>query len=334
MTRSDDLSDRLLAIIRKRPDHRFDLKQIAGKLSIEADELGWEITRLHQFGYRFKKTANTIIFLSAPDSLTATEIGYQLKTKFIGQNIQAYRSVKSTNDIAHGLAEDGATEGTLIVAEEQTKGRGRFKRAWFSPPGQGIYMSLILRPDLPPEQAPALSIMTALSLAETIELYLPGRVLIKWPNDILLGRSNSGRVRKTAGILTELSADKNRIHFVIIGVGININQTMTDFPADLHGLATSVRRILRRRVNRVELLQTFLTRFEKNYQAYLKSGLKPMRSRIRKLSYLIGREIEIAEGRRIRSGRVVDIDQFGQLIIETAEGRQAINAGEVTVLKS
>lgn len=330
---SDNSADRLLEIIRKRPGHSFRLKLLADRLEIDRDQLGWEITQLHRWGYRVKKTADTIAFLSAPDILSPVEIAYGLKTKSFGQVIHAFKSVKSTNDLAREMAEAGATEGTLVIAEEQTKGRGRFRRSWYSPSGLGIYMSLILRPNFLPEQAPALSIVTALSMATTIERWLPGQVLIKWPNDILLGRKDSRQVRKTSGILTELSADKDRINYVIAGVGINVNQTAAEFPDELKQQATSIRRLLRRKLSRVELLQAFLVNLEKNYAVYVKHGLKPMNGRLRQLSYLNGRDVRIASGSSIVEGTAIDIDSIGQLIVETADGPVSINAGEVTVLK-
>ena len=330
---TESLADQLLVIIRKRPEHSFKLKLLADRLKIDTDQLGWEITQLHQWGYRVKKTADSISFLSAPDILSPVEIGHRLKTESFGQVIHAFKSVKSTNDLAREMAEAGALEGTLVIAEEQTKGRGRFQRSWYSPTGLGIYMSLILRPNFAPEKAPALSIVAAFSLATTIGSWLPGRVMIKWPNDILLGRKNSRRVRKTAGILTELSADKDKINYVIVGVGINVNQTAPEFPDELKKQATSIRRALRRKLSRVELLQVFLLNLEKNYQVYVKHGLKPMSSRLCKLSYLISREVRVQTGRNIIEGTAIDIDQNGRLIVETATGAVSINAGEVTVLK-
>lgn len=326
-------ADRLLEIIRKRPEHSFKLKLLADRLKVDRDQLGWEITQLHQWGYRVKKTADAVSFLSAPDILSPVEIDYGLKTKFFGRVVHAFKSVKSTNDLAREMAEAGAVEGTLVVAEEQTKGRGRFRRSWHSPPGSGIYMSLILRPNFPPEKAPALSMVTALSLATTIERWLPGRVMIKWPNDILLGRKDSRRLRKTAGILTELSADKGKINYIIVGVGINVNQTAPEFPNELKKQATSIRRLLKRKLSRVELVRVFLLNLEKNYQTYLKHGLKPMNSRLRKLAYLIGREVRIQAGRNVIEGTAIDIDQIGRLIIDTTTGPVPIDAGEVTVLK-
>ena len=166
----------------------------------------------------------------------------------IGHQVHAYQSVKSTNDIAVRLAESGAPDGTIVTAEQQTGGRGRFGRVWHSPSGCGVYLSVILRPTLHPEQAPGMSIMTALALAETLSEYLPGKIQIKWPNDVLI----SGK--KTAGILTKLSADHKRISYVVIGVGININHRSENFPDELKPIATSVRIGLRRKCDRVALL--------------------------------------------------------------------------------
>ena len=330
---SATVTDILLKTIRQRPGHAFSLKRLAERLKLDPESLARAIAELQAWGYRVKRSSETLTFVAAPDRLSGVEIGYKLKTKTLGQTIFAYKSVKSTNDVARELAEAGAAEGTLVVSEEQTKGRGRFKRTWFSPPETGIYLSLILRPKFPPEKAPAISVVTALALAEAISKWLPQRVMIKWPNDILLGRKKSGQVRKTAGILTELVAEKGKIDFVIVGVGINVNQTAPDFPDAIRKQATSIRRVLRKKLTRVELLQRFLLSFEERYRDYSKSGLKPLNNRLRRLSYLIGREVSIGTGREVITGLATDIDTLGRLIVKTAQGTIPINAGEVTVLK-
>jgi BirA family biotin operon repressor/biotin-[acetyl-CoA-carboxylase] ligase len=241
--------------------------------------------------------------------------------------VYAYKSVQSTNIIASQLAEVKAPEGAIVVAERQTKGRGRLGRAWYSPEGAGIYVSIIIYPDIEPALAPGLSIMTAISLAETISAYKPKSVNIKWPNDCLING------RKAAGILTELSTDQGHINHVIVGAGINVNQHRRDFPPEIARSATSLRAELKKGVHRVEFLRRFLFNFEKDYSLFKKSGLKRHRRKILAYSNLIGKKVSLdMSGDRI-SGKAVDIDDRGQLILDTPEGRRALIAGEVTVLK-
>lgn len=326
---SEELAESLLVIIRRKTGESYQYEQLCKKLGTDSSGIDAAISILASWGYKIRaKKSEGIRLISLPDALTDIGISSKLKTKFIGHIIHAYNSIKSTNDRASQMAEAGAAEGTIVVAEKQTKGRGRLGRTWHSPSGTGIYLSIVLRPKFRPEQAPGLSIMTALALAETVNIYCPGKTFIKWPNDVQIGK------RKLAGILTELSADKRGINFVIVGVGINVNHGVGHFPDELKDSATSLRRVLRRKVNRVELLQSFLRQFEKEYLAYQKDGLKKAHSRIKRYSSLLGREVIIRSGRKQTNGKAVDIDSSGRLILETESGRIAIMAGEVTVVKN
>ena len=327
-TRLETLADEILLSIRRRPGRAQSVSALSRRFKVSAQDIADALGIITAWGYRLKTTRREAAFLEAPDLLTATEIGYKLKTKTIGQTIHAYHSVKSTNDIAAQLAASGTPEGTIVTAEIQTKGRGRLSRTWHSPPHAGIYVSIILRPTFPAEQAPGMSIMTALALADTIENYCPDRTRIKWPNDVLI----SGR--KVAGILTELTAEGRRIEYVIIGVGVNVNHRADDFPPELSSIATSVRRASRRKQSRVELLKQFLVRLEKEYTRYQKRGLSTSRTRMRWYSSLIGNRVKLAHGRRIIEGVALDIGADGSLILETQQGTISVSSGEVTVVKT
>lgn len=327
-TERDSLTDRLISHLRKKPGEYFAWEKLTSKLQVERSEVDDALALAADWEYKLRvNRTKGVKFVAAPDLLTSTEILHGLKTHRLGRTVHAYRSVKSTNDLAARLAEDGAPEGVIVTAEEQTKGRGRLGRNWYSPPKTGIYLSIILRPSFPPEDAPGLSVMTAVALADTLVKWRPGLVQIKWPNDIWING------RKTAGILTELSAERNGIHHVIVGVGVNVNHQAGDFPEDLRATATSLRRELRRKVDRVALLQLFLVNFEKEYTAYLKYRLKKSLARVRKYSALFGREVTIQSGQSRRTGIVKDIDRNGALILQTATGLETITAGEVTVVK-
>ena len=322
------LSDHVLEVIRRRPSARYTIDRLAQKNRCEKSEIINAVELLRQTGYEIESDKpGNIRFVSAPDLLLATEITYRLKTKFIGRKVFAYKSVQSTNIIATQLAEAKAPEGSLVVSESQTKGRGRLGREWHSPVGTGIYLSLILYPDIDPAKAPGLSIMAAVSLAETIAAYKPKTVNIKWPNDCLVNGS------KVAGILTELSAEIGRTHHVIVGVGINVNQGRRDFPKQISRSATSLRIELKQEIHRVEFLQRFLANFEKDYRRFKKVGIKGIRRQILQYSNLIGKKINLDMSGNIISGRALDIDQNGGLVMETPGGIRTFNAGEVTVLK-
>ena len=321
----DTLSDAVLEKIRRRKGHPYNPARLAASLSVTPDELTEAIDRLRKLGYIIKTDKNKYpAFISAPDMFLPAEIVHGLKTKFIGKRVHAFRSVQSTNTIAHKLAVNKAPEGTLVIAERQTKGRGRMGRSWHSPENVGLYCSVILYPKIQPILAPGISLISAVALAETISAYDTLDVKIKWPNDVLI----SGR--KTAGILTELSAEIGRTNFVVVGVGVNINHRRQHIPDELKKMATSIRIALKENIRRVEFLQRFLLNLEKEYIVFRKSGLRAIRGKILRFSLLLNREIILKMGRRVISGKVADINEVGQLVLETKEGLQLFNAGEVT----
>jgi BirA family transcriptional regulator, biotin operon repressor / biotin---[acetyl-CoA-carboxylase] ligase len=322
------LTERLIALLRKRPGQYVVGEKLILRLQTDHSGLERALKQAAVWEYKLRRHAvKGVKFVAAPDLLTATEIHHDLKTRVIGRMVHACRSVKSTNDLASKLADEGAVEGVIITAEKQTRGRGRLGRHWYSPPRTGTYLSIILRPKFPPEDAPGLSVMTAVALADSVAHWKPGLVQIKWPNDVWING------RKTAGILTELSAERNKISHVIVGIGINVNHKASDFPDDLRATATSLRRELRHKVDRLELLRLFLLNFEREYAKYCRHRLKKSLSKVRKYSALIGREVTLQSGAIRVTGVVMDIDSSGALIMQTSGGREIVTAGEVTVVK-
>ncbi len=324
----DQLADKILLHLISKPQEFFSIQTLSKLFNCNLSDIITTYNLLITYGYIFDKNKNDELkFISAPDTLNSIEIRYNLKTKFIGQTCHSYNKVKSTNDIASGLAEQNAPEGTIVTADEQTKGRGRLGRVWHSPPDTGIYLSLILRPDFLPENAPGISLIVALSLAETINEIIPDKVKIKWPNDVLI----SGK--KTAGILSELSAEKNKINYLIIGVGININQATNDFPDDIKNLATSIKRPAGKKINRVKFLKQFLTKLEKEYLLYQKHSLKKAHKRLLQYSSLLNKEITLLSGKEKITGTVIDINTEGALVLKIGDKIKAFSSGEVTIVK-
>ena len=329
----EKLADAVIAVIRKKPLQPFSFSWLADEVESDIESVQQAVHHAAAWGYELEVRQNErVTFVAPPDSLTATEIQYDLQTKWLGRNVLAYRSVKSTNDIAVEMANSGAVEGTIITAEQQTEGKGRLGRVWFSPMGSGIYVSAIFRPAFVPEYAPGMSIMTALALYEAVQNCSPSEphlktLSLKWPNDLMIGN------RKLAGILTELATEDRNIHHVVVGVGINVNECAEDFPEELAGTATSLRCELGRKFNRVDLLQSFLRSLEKQYETYLLHRLEKDHDRIRKYSMLIGKDITLQSGRMRMEGKVQDIDADGRLILETSNGVEKIIAGEVTIVK-
>lgn len=330
LTESDieDLAEALVDRIRRRPSQRYTTVRLAEKFSVAGEDIERALEILRQWGYQLQRGSGWCQFRRAPDALLAGELRYKLGTKTLGSQLHAYAQVRSTIDIARRLAEEGAPEGTLVVADKQSAGRGRLGRSWHSPAGVGAYLSVILRPDIEPSAAPALSLITGLAYAEAVSALTDLEAQVKWPNDVLW------RGRKIAGILTELATRRDRVSFVIVSAGMNLNHTREQFPAELRGKASSLRIALRHKVNRVAVAQEFLRRLERRYSVFLKRGFNGVRRAVCKRSTLLGKSVIIEEptgsGQRL-SGLAVDIDGSGRLVVETSLGEIRLLSGEVSL---
>ena len=296
----------------------FDVSPYAVRQAV--DELkgwGYQIEEKKGKGYRLK---------SLPDLLLPQEIKENLRTRVLAKEIHTYKALKSTNELAYRLAQSQAPEGTLVISEHQTQGRGRMGRGWFSPPEVGLWLSLILRPEIPPSKAPGISICAGLALASSVNEMTELNARIKWPNDCVI------KGKKVAGILLELSAELDKIDFVILGVGINVNQDKKHFPKSLAKKATSLKIELDEEVSRLMLLKLFLRRFEKIYFEFKRNGLARLMPEIRRASHLLGQKVKVKWGKKILKGLAKEINEDGSLIIGTNKGEKTISAGEVTLL--
>jgi BirA family transcriptional regulator, biotin operon repressor / biotin---[acetyl-CoA-carboxylase] ligase len=267
---------------------------------------GFELEAVRRKGYRIVKT---------PEKITADELRLGLKTKFIGKNVHYEESVESTQKIAHRLAHEDAPEGTVIIAEEQLSGRGRMDRKWHSPKYTGIWMSIILRPNLPLPKAPQLTLLTAAAIVQGIENITGVQPEIKWPNDILING------KKVTGILTELVAEADRINAVIIGIGMNVNQTKEDFPVELHEIATSLLLEKGGKVSRADLIKSIFMNLEKLYLLYLEEGFFPIKLLWESYAISIGRKITARTLTHTIVGKAQGITDDGVLIIEDELGK-------------
>lgn len=262
---------------------------------------GFQLEAVRRKGYRI---------VSTPEAITADEIRLGLHTKFIGQNIHYQESVDSTQKVAQHLANENVPEGTVVIAEEQLSGRGRMGRQFHSPKFTGIWMSLILRPNIPLPKAPQLTLLTAVAVVQAIEEQTGITPEIKWPNDILLNG------KKLTGILTELQAEADRIHSVIIGIGINVNQQLIDFPEELHSIATSLAIEKGKKISRSSLVRTFFEKFEKLYIYYLEEGFYPIKLLWESYAISIGKHIKARTLTSVIEGKALGITEDGVLQIE------------------
>jgi BirA family transcriptional regulator, biotin operon repressor / biotin---[acetyl-CoA-carboxylase] ligase len=260
------------------------------------------------------------------DMLFPYEIVEGLDTEvFARKEIIHYKETDSTNARARELADQGAPEGTLVVAESQTQGRGRQGRAWFSPSGAGIYASLIVRPSMPSNEATRITFLTAVAAAETLLHLTRLDVKIKWPNDILANG------KKVAGILTEISTEKGVVDYAVVGLGMNVNTP--GFPDDIRMRATSVLIETGERFSRPEILREYLTREEAYFRRLRTSGFGPILERWKELADTIGRQIRVEMMDKTYVGCVENIDPEGILILKDRKGAShRILSGDVTFL--
>jgi BirA family transcriptional regulator, biotin operon repressor / biotin---[acetyl-CoA-carboxylase] ligase len=267
---------------------------------------GFELEAIRRKGYRIVKT---------PEKITADELRLGLTTKFIGKNVHYEESVESTQKIAHLLAYEDAPEGTVIIAEEQLSGRGRMDRKWHSPKYTGIWMSIILRPNIPLPKAPQLTLLAAVAIVRAIEDLTGLLPEIKWPNDILI------KGKKVTGILTELEAEADRINSIIIGIGINVNQTKDDFPSELQQIATSLSLEKGEKVARADLIKGIFINLEKLYLLYLEEGFLPIKLLWESYAISIGKNITARTLTHSIIGKAQGITDDGVLIIEDEQGK-------------
>jgi BirA family biotin operon repressor/biotin-[acetyl-CoA-carboxylase] ligase len=240
-----------------------------------------------------------------------------------------FDSVGSTNDEARNLLTKGAMDGTIVLADEQTAGRGRLDRSWYSPPGSGLWLSLIFPPDLAPDQTPWLAMITGLAAAEGVEQVTGLRPVLKWPNDLLLANPATGETgyRKVAGILTELSFQDSRVEAVIVGLGLNVNTDFRHQP-ELASRATSLATVSGHPVDRTELLVAILSRLDVRYQA-VRAGQSPAPDWAGRL-VTIGQPVRVRMGPDLVEGQAEGVDPDGALRLRQSDGRVIrVIAGDV-----
>lgn len=266
---------------------------------------GYTIEALSGKGYRLESLTGDPV---------AEEVTPLLDTASFGRSLIWLEQIDSTNLRARSLAREGAAEGTVVVSDTQTGGRGRMRRAWISPPGVNIYCSVVLRPPVASFRVPEIPLVAAVAIHEAIMAEVPGIDLcIKWPNDILAGG------RKLCGILCEMESEPDCTHFVVVGFGLNVN--LDPVPAELEGIATSVVLETGRRVSRARLLAAVLNRFERLYQEWSRErDLGFLLPRLEAHAWLRGRELQIEQFDRVLTGTEAGLSPQGHLLLRTADG--------------
>jgi len=246
----------------------------------------------------------------------------------IGERLLFFRTIDSTNTKAGELAQKGEPEGTVVIADAQTRGRGRLERTWQSPPGRNLYLSIILRPHLSAAEAPQLTLMAGVAVAEALETYVPGQVSVKWPNDVLLGK------RKICGILTEMTATPRGVDVVVVGVGVNVNMVREDFEPSLRETATSLRMETGQTMDRLSVAGRLFESMETWYRAFQRDGFPAVRDPFLRYSRIVGQAIRVVFREDTQTGVVEDIDRDGAILLRDAAGAvHRIAAGDVHLMK-
>lgn len=284
------------------------------------------IKQLQQEGCRIEAVRNKgYRLLLVADVMTEAEIGSQIQTRWLGRCLKYFEVIDSTNTKAKQLAEQGAEEGLLVVADSQQSGKGRRGKSWSSPPGENIFMSFVLRPDLPPQCAPMITLLAGLAVAGGIRKLTGLKAEIKWPNDIVV------QGQKVCGILTEMSAELEQIHYVVTGIGINVN---TDcFPAEIAKTATSIRLQTGEMTSRSQLIAVILSEFEQYYQLFLQTNdMSLLKAEYQAMLVNKNRQILVTGPGHKQQGLCLGINDKGELLMEGPDGQvKEVMAGEVSV---
>lgn len=324
------LDEKILNILRHSKDSYVSGEDLCKLSGISRAAIWKHIEKLRSEGYDIAAVPHLgYKLISIPDSLIPSEIKWKLKTRIIGKEIISYKKVDSTNDIAYGLAEKGIREGTVIIAEEQAKGKGRHGRHWVSPLKGGIYMSCILRPDIAPNEIPRITLLAAVAVAKAIRGIHGLEALIKWPNDIMIDG------KKVCGILTEMKAEQDRVDFVVVGIGINVNTPVKQLPKGASSLKDELRRRgVKHAVSRVELAKKILEALEESYGILNKEGFEPIIEAWKDMSAMIGSRIKVTLHNRIFEGQAHDINPDGALVVRLNSGvLEKVSSGDVVMIR-
>jgi len=321
------IEGKILNFLRKNKDIYISGEMLSEKCGISRVAVWKHIRRLKKMGYVIDAISHKgYRLLRASDKMLPYEIQNNLRTEIFGKEIFFYDSVASTNDTAYALAENGAKEGAVVIAEHQSKGKGRFNRIWISPKQTGIYFSCVLRPKMPLKEVPKITILVAVAVAESISKTTGLNIKIKWPNDVMIND------HKVSGILTELKAEQDEVDFVILGLGINVNTPKNVLPSH----ATSISCENGKPVDRVALMRMILEKIEQYYKEVFKRGhFNDIIKKWKQYSYPMGSKVRInLHHKKIIEGSFHSLSSDGTLLVKLTDGNiKEISAGDVEIVK-
>ena len=298
-------------------------ESLAKKLNVSRTAIWKQIKILQKYGYLIETVKNKgYRLISRPDVPIFEEITEGINTTIIGKKILYFKTIDSTNFYAKKLAKNGVEEGTIVVSEIQNNGRGRKNRSWFSPKG-GLWFSVILYPNIPPQKAMLVTMASSVAVAQGIIETTGLTPMIKWPNDLLIDN------KKVCGILTELDAEMDKINYSIVGIGINVNNEIDD---NLKDTATSLSKQTKANISRVKLLRSIINNFDKNYSKLIDKDYNSIRKNWFSCSNIIGKRVQITDEKSVVDGIVTDVDDNGCLIVNTSKETVRVVSGDLTVL--
>ena len=311
------MKNKILSIL-KQNNNYVSGEDMSRSLGISRAAVWKHINNLKKDGYKIVSvTRKGYMLLSVPDIITSERIYPFLNTRFIARNIRCFDEINSTNEAAK--AEHNSPDGTVFISDVQTAGKGRLGRSWISPRGTGIWMSLLLKPDIPLTDISQLTLIAGIAVCRAIG----GASKIKWPNDIVIG------TKKVCGILTEMSAETDRINYIVCGIGINVNTK--EFPAELSDKATSILIETGNMTDRCSLIAKVMNEIEPLYEKFIANGFSPLADEYKKNCVTLGREVKVTYRGKDIIGKAIDISSTGGLILDTTDGRIEITSGEVSV---
>ena len=301
-------------------------EDISKTLNVSRTAVWKHINELRKDGYVIESSSKKgYRFVQAPDILDRREINIP-QGQLIGGNIQHFAEIDSTNNYAKKIASEGCAHGTVVVADRQTMGRGRIGRQWQSDSADGLWFSIVVRPELEPENIQVITLATSVAVVEAIKETQGIICGIKWPNDIILDG------RKLGGILTELSAEPGHVNYVVVGIGINVNQDLEHFDYEIRQKAVSLKMYDNKPVQRSKLLGSILTSFEKLYKSVLLGKNKDIIDKWTEYSVTIGKEVKVAYRNVEYIGTAQSIAADGRHIVKCKDGvTREISAGEIQV---
>lgn len=319
------MKNRILSMLKNRKSEFLSGEKISEEFGVTRAAIWKNMNALKEEGYDIESVPRKgYRIISSPDILTLPEIENSLHTEYIGRNLYYFDSITSTNVKAKEIALD-EPEGTVVVAEEQTGGIGRLGRSWISPKKKGIWLSIILKPEVEPMNVSKIALVGAAAVNKALK-DMGINSQIKWPNDIVVNG------KKICGILTEMSCELNMVNYVVIGIGINVNLDKTDIPEDLQGKATSLKEAINEEVDRKILLANILNNFEELYKDFKIGDISDTIEICRDNSVLLGEEVRIIRGKETRIGKALDINSEGELVVQFENNVvENIFSGEVSL---